>query len=214
MHAQSGDRDAHGAPQTRGSVIRWARLYDIATNVLTFGKETTLRRSIIELAAIRSGEKILDVGCGTGTLALLAKQRGGADVEVHGIDASPEMIEVAEKKAGQTLLTGGKGLQFCLEGFHDIAGSKPVIALNGAHGGYGGKVSLMADFYHARKKGVKGFVTAGRHLQHVIVELSSEHSGCASCATRYAAHRGCPSPSAASSVSAQEGWWIRRLLIG
>lgn len=130
---------------------------------------------------------------------------------------------MAEKKAGQTLLTGGKGLQFCLEGFHDIAGSKPVIALNGAHGGYalngahggyGGKVSLMADSYHARKKGVKGFVMAGRHLQHVIVKLSSEHSGRPSCATRYAAHRGCPSPSAASSVSAQEGWWIRRLLIG
>ena len=38
------------------------------------------------------------MGCGTGTLALALDSRVGTG-EVHGIDASPEMIEVARKKA-------------------------------------------------------------------------------------------------------------------
>ncbi|MCA9907139.1 MAG: class I SAM-dependent methyltransferase, partial [Anaerolineae bacterium] len=41
----------------------------------------------------------LDVGCGTGTLALLAKQGAGRNAEIHGIDAAPEMIERARQKA-------------------------------------------------------------------------------------------------------------------
>jgi ubiquinone/menaquinone biosynthesis C-methylase UbiE len=43
---------------------------------------------------------VLDVGCGTGTLALAIRPLVG-DGEVHGIDASPEMIEVAKEKSAQ-----------------------------------------------------------------------------------------------------------------
>lgn len=42
---------------------------------------------------------MLDVGCGTGTLAITAKQRVGQSGFVIGIDASPEMIERAKRKA-------------------------------------------------------------------------------------------------------------------
>ncbi len=44
--------------------------------------------------------RILDVGCGTGTLAIAIKPRVGAG-EVHGIDASPEMIQVAKEKSAK-----------------------------------------------------------------------------------------------------------------
>lgn len=40
--------------------------------------------------------RILDVGCGTGTLAVLLAQEG---FRVDGVDFSPEMIQLAEKKA-------------------------------------------------------------------------------------------------------------------
>lgn len=89
------------AVQTAGKVIHWARFYDVLTNVGGLGSRSGIRRSTIERAETRPGEKVLDVGCGTGTLTLLAKEHTGADGEVHGIDPSPEMIDVARGKAAK-----------------------------------------------------------------------------------------------------------------
>ena len=48
------------------------------------------------------------MGCGTGTLALAAKRRVGPAGKVYGIDASPEMIARAERKARKA----GLGIEF------------------------------------------------------------------------------------------------------
>jgi ubiquinone/menaquinone biosynthesis C-methylase UbiE len=48
---------------------------------------------------LEPGDSVLDVGCGTGTLAIAAKRRVGSSGGVYGIDASPEMIARASKKA-------------------------------------------------------------------------------------------------------------------
>jgi len=65
----------------------------------TFGRENRLRERTLDAARIITGERVLDVGCGTGTLAVAAKQRVGAKGSVHGVDASPEMIARARTKS-------------------------------------------------------------------------------------------------------------------
>lgn len=92
----------------RGIVLHSAHFYDVLVRVLTLGREGALREKMIGLARLEPGEAVLDVGCGTGTLAIAAKRRVGPTGKVYGIDASPEMIARAGKKAGKT----GLGIDF------------------------------------------------------------------------------------------------------
>jgi ubiquinone/menaquinone biosynthesis C-methylase UbiE len=87
------------APATKGIRIRWPRWYDALNRLHFLGREEQFRERTVELAGIRSGETVLDVGCGTGNLAMAAKARAGADGHVYGNDAAPEMIREAERKA-------------------------------------------------------------------------------------------------------------------
>lgn len=88
----------HSTP-AGGIILHGAWLYDILAWVLMFGRERAFRERLIDLARLKPGETALDAGCGTGTLAIMAKRRVGAAGRVYGIDASPEMIARADKKA-------------------------------------------------------------------------------------------------------------------
>jgi ubiquinone/menaquinone biosynthesis C-methylase UbiE len=92
----------HNGPQTTGATIHWASPYDLFTNLLGLGVDGPNSRMVVALANIRRGDSVLDVGCGTGSLTLTAQTDAGPDGKVHGIDAAPEMIEVARKKASRS----------------------------------------------------------------------------------------------------------------
>jgi ubiquinone/menaquinone biosynthesis C-methylase UbiE len=90
---------------------------------MSFGRVNELRRETLQIAALQPGESVLDVGCGTGSLTLMAAERlgpgskltaagipevagirellSGKNNKVAGIDASPEMIDQARKKASK-----------------------------------------------------------------------------------------------------------------
>lgn len=104
-------------PSTRGAVIHWAARYDALVWLLTLGRERVFREKVVRLARLAAGESVLDVGCGTGTLAIAAKRLAGPLGTVCGIDASPEMIARARKKAKKA------GIDVVLE--HAVAESLP-----------------------------------------------------------------------------------------
>ena len=94
IHSQS-------APKTKGRTIPWASFYDRIVWLVSLGKGQAIRKTTAELAQIKAGDRVLDVGCGTGDLTMAAKALAGPTGEVYGTDASPEMIDQARRKAGQ-----------------------------------------------------------------------------------------------------------------
>jgi len=95
----TSNADQKALPNTAGMLIHWALRYDLLVWLASFGREQKIRGMVLDLARLKPGESILDVGCGTGTLAIAGKRRVGPQGEVFGIDASAEMIARAGKKA-------------------------------------------------------------------------------------------------------------------
>jgi ubiquinone/menaquinone biosynthesis C-methylase UbiE len=100
-HVHRSHSHGDAAPVTRGRLIRWARYYDPCVSLLMFGRRNRLRRMTVALAHIQPGATVLEVGCGTGDVALAAKALAGPGGAVTGIDAASEMIAVAQAKAAR-----------------------------------------------------------------------------------------------------------------
>ena len=86
-----------------------ARRYDLLNDVQSFGLHRRWKRRVIELAAVQSGNRALDLCCGTGDLALALARRGA---EVTGVDFSPAMLEIAEARRQRNFKSQISNLKF------------------------------------------------------------------------------------------------------
>jgi ubiquinone/menaquinone biosynthesis C-methylase UbiE len=89
---------AHPAT-TRGHTLAAPRFYDVFANVFFFGRRQATFGALIAAARVQPGQRVLDVGCGTGYFARMLARSVGTDGRVVGVDASPEMIQYASRHA-------------------------------------------------------------------------------------------------------------------
>jgi demethylmenaquinone methyltransferase/2-methoxy-6-polyprenyl-1,4-benzoquinol methylase/phosphoethanolamine N-methyltransferase len=86
--------------RTRGKVIsRLAAFVDFIENLIFLGRLEQIWQRLIDKAELSLGERVVDVGCGTGKVPLLVTKFVLPGGEVFGIDASAEMIAIARKRA-------------------------------------------------------------------------------------------------------------------
>ena len=69
-----------------------ARRYDLLNDLQSFGMHRLWKRRVVRLAAAQTGDRALDLCCGTGDIAFALARRGA---ETTGLDFSKKMLEVA-----------------------------------------------------------------------------------------------------------------------
>ena len=82
--------------------------YDRGIQLLTLGRIQRIKERIAN-SYIKEGSRVLEIGCGTGTLTLMMARRGAT---VTGIDASPRMLAEAEVKIKNESLEGRVSLKY------------------------------------------------------------------------------------------------------
>lgn len=96
--------------------LRFRRLTALYDPLLRWTmRETTFKEQLVRQAAIAPGQRVLDLGSGTGTLVLLVK-RSCPEAEVVGLDGDEAVLALAREKAARSRVKVAfdRGLSFDL----------------------------------------------------------------------------------------------------
>jgi ubiquinone/menaquinone biosynthesis methyltransferase len=78
-----------------------AARYDLITRLLSFGRDQSWKRDVVELARVGPADRVLDLACGTGDLAERSAALGAS---VVGLDLTPKMLTFAQQRRAKSQL--------------------------------------------------------------------------------------------------------------
>jgi demethylmenaquinone methyltransferase / 2-methoxy-6-polyprenyl-1,4-benzoquinol methylase len=136
---------AGGKPvYVRSLFDRIASVYDVMNRVMTGGLDGRWRAFAAGQARLVAGDRALDVGTGTGDMAIALARRSPADVHITGVDFSEGMLAVAHEKVQRLGLDerielergDGQGLAFPDATFDAVTSAWVVRNLSDIPGGF------------------------------------------------------------------------------
>ncbi len=84
--------------------FRWnflTPMYDLIMRVFT--RDYVFKLELVRQAHLKNGGNVLDIGCGTGTLTIIAK-KACPEARVVGIDGDPRILRIAKSKMAEARL--------------------------------------------------------------------------------------------------------------
>ncbi|MFN2494723.1 MAG: class I SAM-dependent methyltransferase [Pseudonocardiaceae bacterium] len=107
-----GGPHGHADGGSGGHIIR-PRLYECAAAIVFLGQRRHVFDHLIALSGAHKGDRVLDVGCGTGYLTRRAAHAVGPTGRVVGVDPSAPIIAFARRVAPSTVtfhVAGGEAI--------------------------------------------------------------------------------------------------------
>jgi ubiquinone/menaquinone biosynthesis C-methylase UbiE len=119
----------HAGQADHGGTIDHPFAYDVLVSLAFLGRRREVYTRLAALAGIGPGDRVLDVGCGTGYLTGIVAPIVGARGHVTGVDASAPMIHYARRRAPGNcsyIIGEGQALDLPDAGF-DVAVSSVAV---------------------------------------------------------------------------------------
>jgi ubiquinone/menaquinone biosynthesis C-methylase UbiE len=152
--------------------FRWLTpLYD--TILKWVMREDTFKRKLVSLARILPGMKVLDLGCGTGTLTVMLKKEYPA-AAIIGFDGDPQVLDIARQKSGSLNIQWDQGMAYALP-YPDGSFDRVVTSLVIHHLVTEDKRRAFQDVYRVLKPDGELYV----------LDFGAPHSGTARLITKY-----------------------------
>ncbi len=126
-------------------------LYDPIVRLTT--REKSFKKALVEQAGVTPGHRILDLACGTGTLAVLLK-KNVPEAEIIGVDGDPKILKLAKEKAraGDFEIRFDKGMSFDLP-YADASFDRVVSSLFFHHLTRENKLKTLGEVLRILKAG-------------------------------------------------------------